>query len=79
MERCPNCKARYRSGEVCRRCGMELTWLLKIERNAELLHQQMIQALKNEQWETAKQYIQKHQQLVENPWVNKVSKFLERK
>lgn len=36
MERCPNCRARYRDGEHCYRCGMELSQLLKIEAQAAL-------------------------------------------
>ena len=34
MDRCPNCRARYREGEHCYRCGMELAQLLKIEAQA---------------------------------------------
>ena len=32
MERCPNCRARYESGDSCRRCGMDLGSLLALER-----------------------------------------------
>lgn len=35
MERCPNCRARYDTGETCRRCGMDLSLLLAVERAAE--------------------------------------------
>jgi hypothetical protein len=35
MERCPNCRARYETGETCRRCGMDLGLLLAVERAAE--------------------------------------------
>ncbi|MCL7929756.1 hypothetical protein [Halomonas llamarensis] len=31
MQRCPNCRARYREGSTCHRCGMELAPLLKVE------------------------------------------------
>jgi len=34
MERCPNCRARYREGTVCYRCGMNLSLLLRIEEQA---------------------------------------------
>ncbi len=34
MERCPNCRARYREGTVCNRCGMDLSLLLRIEEQA---------------------------------------------
>jgi hypothetical protein len=39
MERCPNCRARYQEGERCRRCGMELASLLRVETAAERLIQ----------------------------------------
>lgn len=35
MERCPNCHARWDGGETCRRCGMDLRHLLRIEQQAE--------------------------------------------
>lgn len=34
MEHCPNCRARYREGTVCYRCGMDLSLLLRIEEQA---------------------------------------------
>lgn len=34
MERCPNCRARYKDGQECRRCGMKLGGLLVIEAQA---------------------------------------------
>lgn len=34
MERCPNCRARYRGDPECHRCGMELSRLLRIEAQA---------------------------------------------
>jgi hypothetical protein len=34
MERCPNCRARFREGEHCHRCGMGLSQLLQIEARA---------------------------------------------
>ena len=37
MERCPNCRARWESGETCRRCGMDLGPLLAVELAAESL------------------------------------------
>ena len=35
MERCPNCRARYREGQECPRCGMDLSQLLALEAEAE--------------------------------------------
>jgi len=40
MERCPNCRARREGGEdtaTCRRCGMDLTNLIAVERATEHL------------------------------------------
>lgn len=31
MQRCPNCRARYRGEENCPRCEMELTFLIRLE------------------------------------------------
>jgi hypothetical protein len=35
MERCPNCRARFDGGLTCRRCGMDLALLRRVERAAE--------------------------------------------
>lgn len=35
MDRCPNCRARYKGEPQCRRCGMDLSTLLWIEAQAE--------------------------------------------
>jgi hypothetical protein len=37
MERCPNCRARWDGNDACRRCGMDLSSLLAVERTAEQL------------------------------------------
>lgn len=37
MERCPNCRARWDGSGTCRRCGMDLSSLLAVERAAERL------------------------------------------
>ena len=37
MERCPNCRARHDTGDTCRRCGMDLSLLLTLERAADRL------------------------------------------
>ena len=45
MERCPNCRARLDANPACRRCGMDLTNLLRAERAAESLLLQGIERL----------------------------------
>jgi predicted amidophosphoribosyltransferase len=42
MERCPVCKAKFKENPVCYRCGTDLSVLLRIERQAELLEQQAV-------------------------------------
>lgn len=42
MDRCPNCRARYESGDSCRRCGMDLGSLLALERAVD---RQIVRAL----------------------------------
>ncbi len=37
MERCPHCRAKYKQGDTCRRCGADLSILLAIEARAETL------------------------------------------
>jgi len=37
MQRCPNCNARRDSGSPCRRCGMDLDLLIRVEQAAERL------------------------------------------
>ncbi|MBK5966364.1 hypothetical protein CCR95_20320 [Thiocystis minor] len=37
MERCPNCAARWDGRVTCRRCGMELAGLIRVEQAAESL------------------------------------------
>ncbi len=37
MERCPHCRARRDGGPTCRRCGMDLSALLAVERAVETL------------------------------------------
>jgi len=76
MERCPNCKARYHGGETCHRCGMELTRLLEIDRQAAHLRVKIATALRNNQLSTALTCANKHRQLVADPWVDRLYQFL---
>lgn len=45
MERCPNCGARLDANPACRRCGMDLSGLLRVEQAAESLVLQGIERL----------------------------------
>lgn len=45
MERCPNCRARYKGDPVCYRCGCELQPLRRLEAQAERLERLAVQCL----------------------------------
>ncbi len=45
MERCPQCRARYKDGDTCRRCGADLTLLHVIEAEADNLARQAVAQL----------------------------------
>jgi hypothetical protein len=45
MERCPNCSARYAGEPICRRCGMDLSLLLRTEQAAERALQRGVREL----------------------------------
>ncbi|MBF0245012.1 MAG: hypothetical protein HQL31_07040 [Planctomycetes bacterium] len=46
MERCPHCRARLRSESLCPRCGADLGLVLALEKQARLLAQQSVGALR---------------------------------
>lgn len=76
LERCPNCKARYRRGESCRRCGMEFVWLLRIQQDAKQLQQQLRCALTEQDYKQAKMLVKQHQQLLSDPMIDRIGVFL---
>lgn len=45
MERCPQCRARYTGGIVCRRCEADFSFLLDIEDRADILSRQAMKCL----------------------------------
>ncbi len=45
MDRCPQCRARYKGGETCRRCGADVSLLVAIEARAETLARQAVAKL----------------------------------
>ena len=45
MERCPNCKARYKGEDTCQRCGMDLSRLVQIENQVRHLERVAIQKI----------------------------------
>jgi len=77
MKRCPNCKARYKGGENCHRCGMEFKWLLTIQDSALALRSAIIKALTNEDYVQARKLVRQHQQLIKDPLIDAIAIFLE--
>jgi len=45
MQRCPNCRARYRGGENCPRCGMELSALIRLETRVQQLQRAAVHSM----------------------------------
>lgn len=77
MDRCPNCKARYRDGEVCRRCGIEFVRLLEIEQQAELLRAKIANTLRTREFDQALKYVNQHRQLMTDPFMDHIHRFLQ--
>ncbi len=75
MERCPNCRARWESGETCRRCGMDLAPLLAVERAAESLIAQAVAALAEGRTAAAIASLTKAQGLIADPLVGHLRAF----
>lgn len=78
MDRCPNCKARYRKRDSCHRCGMDLSWLLKINARAGSIKQEIRHCLLNGEYAQVKSLITRHQQLVNDPAINLIQAFLDK-
>ena len=77
MERCPNCRARWESGETCRRCGMDLAPLLAVERAAELLITRALAALAAGEETDASDALTRAQGLVADPLIGHLKAFAE--
>lgn len=67
MQHCPNCRARYRDGSACRRCGMELKRLISIENTSDQFLQAGIEALAADDQHTASAHLLRAYQLTHDP------------
>ncbi len=76
MTRCPNCKARYKGGEHCHRCGMELNWLLNIEKSAQVLRSTLVKSLADADYQQTKKLVRQHQQLISHSLIDNIALFL---
>ena len=77
MERCPSCRARWESGETCRRCGMDLAPLLACERAAESLMTRALAALAAGQVTDAIDSLTQAQGLIADPLIGHLKAFAE--
>ncbi|MDZ7852211.1 MAG: hypothetical protein U5L98_06045 [Halomonas sp.] len=77
MDRCPNCNARYRDGADCRRCGMALGELLRIEAAAEHHRRQAIAALLAQDSQAARRHCRRALSLRKDGFTNELLKFTE--
>ena len=57
MERCPNCKARYKGEDTCQRCGMDLSRLVQIENQVRHLERAAIQKILDQEAFTAERIL----------------------
>jgi hypothetical protein len=53
MDRCPLCRAAFREGPLCYRCGADLSLLLTVEVQAEALERQAVGCLAQDDSERA--------------------------
>jgi uncharacterized Zn finger protein (UPF0148 family) len=67
MQRCPNCNARGDGRVNCRRCGMDLSLLLRTEQAAQRLTQQASAQLASEDLAAAKHSLRQAQALQDDP------------
>ena len=67
MQRCPNCKARCDGNSACRRCGMDLTLLIRAERAAERLARRALIQLAAEDSASAERTLRQAQALHRSP------------
>ena len=72
MQRCPNCNARCDGNSTCRRCGMELTLLIRAERAAERLARQALTQLAAEDATSAERTLREAQALHRTPRVEQL-------
>ena len=77
MERCPNCRARWESGETCRRCGMDLAPLLACEQAAESLVTRALAAMAAGQVDVAIDSLSQAQGLIADPLIGHLKAFAE--
>jgi Flp pilus assembly protein TadD len=67
MQRCPNCNARCDGNSICRRCGMDLTLLIRAERAAARLARQALTQLAAEDTTSAERTLREAQALHRTP------------
>lgn len=77
MERCPNCAARYNDMPACRRCGMDLSILIRTEQAAERLLAEAIRHLAAERREAARRDLAASLALKKTPLAERLLAFVD--
>jgi uncharacterized Zn finger protein (UPF0148 family) len=72
MQRCPNCNARGDGSTTCRRCGMDLTLLMRAERAAERLARQALTQLAAQDTASAERTLRQARALHRTPRVEQL-------
>lgn len=78
MQRCPNCRARYRGGDECGRCGMMLTSLLRLEEQVMMLERQAVQQLAAGDIEAAQHSLCLAKDKMDSPFLDALQGFITR-
>ena len=72
MQRCPNRNARCDGNSTCRRCGMDLTLLMRAERAADRLARRALTQLATEDITTAERTLRQARALHRTPRVEQL-------
>jgi hypothetical protein len=78
MERCPNCRARYRGESPCPRCGLDLQPLLRLEAAADHHTARAVAALAAGDRDTARQALERARQQRDSAFLRALAGFLAR-
>lgn len=77
MERCPNCKARYKGEDTCQRCGMDLGRLVQIETQVERLEHFAVKKILGQDAFAAEKILQEALTLQRSPSAKVLLEFIQ--
>ena len=78
MERCPNCKGRYKNEDTCQRCGMDLSRLIQIENQVRRLEHAAIHKILDQDAFTAERMLQDALALQKSPSAEALLDFIQK-